>query len=103
MQLRSDDGAAFIELNPGSHNVKCETPGDFSVKCKNFTVEASAGASVKAPAIKLEGPLTNAAGAAAQMAGGVETDADVTAAGISLKSHVHSGVSTGSSNTGGPK
>ena len=74
VQLRSDDGAAFIELNPGSHNVKCETPGDFSVKCKNFTVEASASA-----------------------------DADITAAGISLKSHVHSGVSTGSSNTGGPK
>ena len=23
VQLRSDDGAAFIELNPGSHNVKC--------------------------------------------------------------------------------
>ena len=103
VQLRSDDGAAFIELNPGSHNVKCETSGDFSVKCKNCTVEASAGASIKAPAIQLEGPLTNTAGSAAKMAGGVETDADVTAAGISLKSHVHSGVSSGSNNTGGPK
>lgn len=102
VQLRSDDGAAFVEINPKTHNIRSETPGDFSVKCKNFRIEASASATIQAPAISLAGALTNASGTAAQMQGGVNTGADVTASGISLKGHVHSGVQGGGSNTGGP-
>lgn len=103
LQLRSDDGTAFIEINPSSHNVKCQTNGDFSVQCKNFAVEASASATITSPAIALNGALTNTASTAAQMTGGLDTTKDVTASGISLKSHTHSNVQNGPGNTGGPQ
>lgn len=103
VQLRSDDGAAYVELNPSSHNVKCKTSGDFSVECKNFAVKASGSAAIEAPTITLNGALTNNSSTAAQMTGGTSTDKDMTAGGISLKAHTHSNVQNGPGSTGGPQ
>ncbi|NRN30669.1 phage baseplate assembly protein V [Photorhabdus heterorhabditis] len=104
-QLRSDDGAVYIELDPGSHNVTVITPA-------KLIATAHGGTEITSPEITLNGNVTingnlsqgmGSDGGAATMQGPVTVNNDVTAAGISLKNHVHSGVQSGGSNTGGPQ
>lgn len=75
------------------------------------TVQSVAAVTITAPVITLNGvttingPLTQGTGSAgggATMAGPLKVDADVTAGGVSLKSHVHGGVDPGPSSTGVP-
>ncbi|KOY60945.1 translation initiation factor IF-2 [Photorhabdus heterorhabditis] len=105
VQLRSDDGAAYIELDPGSHNITVITPA-------KLTATANGGTEITSPEIILNGNVTingnlsqgmGAGGGIATMQGPVTVSNDVTAAGISLKNHVHSGVQSGGSNTGKPQ
>ncbi|OCQ53906.1 hypothetical protein Ppb6_00924 [Photorhabdus australis subsp. thailandensis] len=104
-QLRSDDGTAYIELDPDSHNVTVITPA-------KLTATANGGTEITSPEIILNGNVTingnlsqgmGAGGGTATMQGPVTVSNDVTAAGISLKNHVHSGVQSGGSNTGKPQ
>ncbi|MBS9442299.1 phage baseplate assembly protein V [Photorhabdus heterorhabditis] len=104
-QLRSDDGAAYIELDPNSHNVTVITPA-------KLIATANGGTEITSPDIILNGNVTingnlsqgmGAGGGTATMQGPVTVSNDVTAAGISLKNHVHSGVQSGGSKTGGPQ
>lgn len=83
-------------------------------KATNVTVNASATTTVNCPSITLNGnvtiagTLTQTGGGAASFSGditttgNVTTPADVVASGISLNSHLHSGVTPGGGNTGGP-
>ena len=119
MQLRSDDGQAYFELNPTSHDFNLITPGNFTVQVKDFTVacesfalncqtmtvNASASVAITAPAIALNGQISagGSGGAQASFTGGIDATGDITAGSISLKSHTHSGVQSGGSNTGGPQ
>lgn len=102
-QLRTDDGAAFVEVAAG-HNITVTTPG-------KLTATASGGAEITAPEIVLNGNVTingnlsqgmGASGGTATMRGPVNVTNDVTAAGKSLMTHTHGGVQTGSGNTGTP-
>lgn len=111
VQLRSDDGQAYFELNPQSHNFTLSTPGnfsatvkDFSVSCENFTVNAQAIV-LTAPTIELNGQITGggSGGATATFTGDINASGDVTAGGISLQTHVHGGIQPGGSDTGAPK
>lgn len=111
VQLRSDDGQAFFELNPQTHNFTLSTPGnfsatvkDFSVSCENFTVNAQAIV-LTAPTIELNGQITGggSGGATATFTGDINASGDVTAGGISLQTHVHGGIQPGGSDTGAPK
>ncbi|NHB93624.1 phage baseplate assembly protein V [Photorhabdus cinerea] len=104
-QLRSDDGVAYIELDPDSHNVTVITPA-------KLTATANGGTEITSPEIILNGNVTingnlsqgmGAGGGTATLQGPVTVNNDVTAAGISLKNHVHSGVQLGGSNTGKPQ
>ncbi|NHB94369.1 phage baseplate assembly protein V [Photorhabdus cinerea] len=104
-QLRSDDGAAYIELDPGSHNVTVVTPA-------KLIATANGGTEITSPEITLNGNVTingnlsqgmGAGGGTATMQGPVTVNNDVIAGGISLKNHVHSGVQSGGSKTGGPQ
>ncbi|KMW73353.1 hypothetical protein TI10_09770 [Photorhabdus luminescens subsp. luminescens] len=104
-QLRSDDGAAYIELDPNSHNITVITPA-------KLTATANGGTEITSPEITLNGNVTingnlsqgmGAGGGTATMQGPVTVNNDVTAAGISLKNHVHSGVQSGGSKTGKPQ
>lgn len=104
-QLRTDDGAAFIELDPGSHAVNVTTTG-------KLTASALGGTEINSPEIVLNGNVTingnlsqgmGAGGGAATMLGPVNVTNDVTAGGISLQRHKHGGVETGSGSTGGPQ
>ncbi|CAI2418115.1 phage baseplate assembly protein V [Serratia liquefaciens] len=104
-QLRTDDGAAFIELDPGSHAVTVTTPG-------KLTASAQSGTEINSPEIVLNGNVTingnlsqgmGEGGGNATMHGPVTVTNDVTAGGISLQTHKHGGVETGGGQTGGPQ
>lgn len=113
VQLRSDDGAAFVEVNPTSHAIKVQTSGDATVQASgNVTINASGPISLTAPtislngSIQLNGPISQGAGGGggtgASLIGPLTVTNDVTAGGKSLKTHTHGGVQTGSGNTGQP-
>jgi len=111
-QLRTDDGSAYIELNPTSKNIKAHTSGDVVAEGANVNATATTACTIQAPTITLkgnivlDGPITqaNTAGgsSSSSLIGPVAVTNDVTAGGKSLKTHVHSGVQTGSGNTGQP-
>lgn len=102
-QLRTDDGAAFVEVAAG-HAITVKTPG-------KLTASADGGTEITSPTIVLNGNVTingnlsqgmGASGGSATMLGPVNVTNDVKAGGKSLMTHTHSGVQTGSGNTGGP-
>lgn len=102
-QLRTDDGAAFIEVAAG-HNITVNTPG-------KLTASAQGGTEITSPTIVLNGEVTingslsqglGPGGGNATMLGPITVTHDVTAGGISVQEHLHSGVQTGSGQTGKP-
>lgn len=102
-QLRTDDGAAFVEVAAG-HAITVQTPG-------KLTASALGGAEITAPEIVLNGNVTingnlsqgmGSSGGTATMLGPMSVTNDVTAGGKSLMKHTHGGVETGGGNTGGP-
>lgn len=103
-QLKTDDGQAFVQLDPSSKKITAQTSGDIDMVCSTWKVVASSGATIQAPQINLVGNLSNSGGGSpASMEAGMDTPKDVVAGGISLKSHVHSGVESGNKTTGAPQ
>jgi phage baseplate assembly protein gpV len=104
-QLRTDDGAAFVEIDPGSHKIKAETSGDIEAQASG-SITLSAPTITLNGAIVLNGPITQSSasglGTSASMIGPLSVTNDVTAGGKSLEHHVHSGVVAGGANTGQP-
>ena len=104
VQLRSDDGEAYLEINPDSHDIKINTSGDFSSNCKNFSLTAENVSfncnkfDVNSPQINLNGAINGggSGGANATFTG------DVKAGSVSLKTHTHKGTQPGNGNTGQP-
>lgn len=101
-QLRSDDGSTYFELNPTTQKIKIVAPGgldviaplaDFSEKVTIHGVLSWLGGMV--------GSVVT--GVASKITGAVEFLGTVKANGKSIDdSHTHSGVQTGSGNTGKP-
>ena len=97
VQLRSDDASTYIEV-AGSQIVNIVAPGGVNVTTPTFTVN---GKAVITETIQVEN--TGAAATASTVNGGFSvTGGDIVADGISLKTHVHGGVQTGSGDTGAP-
>lgn len=103
-QLRTDDGAAFIELAAG-HDVTVKTPG-------KLTASADGGTEITSPEIILNGNVTingnlsqgmGDSGGTATIHGPVTVTNDVTAGGKSLMTHTHGGVEHGNDSTGEPE
>ncbi|PWI77282.1 hypothetical protein DEO48_25305 [Enterobacter sp. CGMCC 5087] len=89
-QLRTDDGAAFIEVATG-HDITVTTPG-------KLTASATGGAEITAPEIVLNGNVTingnlsqgmGEGGGTATMQGPITVTNDVTAGGKSVMGHKH--------------
>jgi phage baseplate assembly protein gpV len=59
VQLRSDDGQAFVEINPESHTINLKTPGNIHADAGG-TLSCVAGsvATIKAPNIVLDGNVS---------------------------------------------
>ncbi|WP_275211756.1 phage baseplate assembly protein V [Citrobacter freundii] len=103
-QLRTDDGAAFVEVAAG-HNITVKTPGQ-------LTATAEGGTTITSPTITLNGNVTingnlsqgmGESGGTATMLGPVTVTNDVKASGVSVATHKHGGVQTGGGTTGGPQ
>ena len=124
-QLRTDDGSAFIELNPVSKAINATTTGAITATAGgnvsanaggnitasaggNANVTASGSVAITAPTITLNGNVTIAGtlsqtgGGAANISGALAVVGDVTAGGKSLKTHTHSGVTVGVGTSGPP-
>ncbi|MFC7507853.1 phage baseplate assembly protein V [Pantoea stewartii] len=102
-QLRTDDGAAFVEVAAG-HDITIQTPG-------KLTASANGGTEITSPEIVFNGNVTingnlsqgmGSGGGTATMNGPVTVNNDVTAGGKSLTGHTHGGVQSGSGHTGVP-
>lgn len=117
-QLRADNGSTFIDLNAGAETVTITAPGGTTVNTTTAVIHASTSITLDSPQTTCTGKLTveglltyqagmagsGGAGAAAAITGSIAvTGGNVTADGIDLKTHVHSGVQTGSGNTGAPQ
>ncbi|MBC7074655.1 MAG: hypothetical protein H5T98_01005 [Syntrophomonadaceae bacterium] len=78
-QLRSNDGAEYVEVGPG----------EVTLSAANVNVNASTAANLTAPNINLNGKVNNST------SGG-------TIGGITINTHTHGGVQPGSGTTAGP-
>lgn len=92
VQLRSDDGAAFVEINPDSKNVRLKTSSLVSIEAPNIHLTGN---------VTVTGTVTQGGGDTA-MTGHVSVNGDVRANGISLTQHKHGGVESGGSTTSPP-
>lgn len=131
-QLRSDDGATYIEVD--ADEIKLVAPSkvtitapDVEVNCTTAEVNADTDVAVTSPLVTMSGALqvagliTGASGLAisggsgaaitgniSQTSGNITTSGSVTATGnvtgqgTSLHTHTHSGVQPGGGNTGAP-
>lgn len=86
-QLRTDDGAAFVEVNSTTHAINANTSGA-------ATVSAQGGITLTAPTVTINGDV--------QVNGKVTSTGDVTAGTISLQQHKHGGVTPGNGSSGVP-
>ena len=100
LQMRTDDGFAYIELDPSSHAVNIMAPGGFDVK---------APLSEFSNAVKVNGLFTwlggmvgsLASGTAAKITGAIQFIGTLTSNGKDISDqHTHNGVQTGSGNSG---
>ena len=92
VQLRSDDGVAFVEIDPGSKNIRAKTSSLVSIEAPNIHLTGN---------VTITGTVTQSGGNTA-MTGNVSVNGDVSANGISLTQHKHGGVQSGGSTTSPP-
>lgn len=92
VQLRSDDGVAFVEIDPGSKNIRAKTSSLVSIEAPDIHLTGN---------VTITGTVTQTGGDTA-MTGNVSVNGDVSANGISLSQHKHGGVETGGGTTSTP-
>lgn len=91
-QLRTDDGAAFVEIDPSSHKIKAQTSGDIEATASGQITMTAPVVTINAPSIVLNGQVTQGKGSnggSMQLQGPVNVVNDVTAGGKSLINHKH--------------
>jgi phage baseplate assembly protein V len=108
----TDDGKILIngqtEIDVTAPKLVVTTTGDVDITSSGGEITAQATTINLKGNVIIDGTLTANNGAITMNSGVITTNAniitsqDVQASGISLTSHVHSGVTTGGSNTGGP-
>lgn len=100
LQMRTDDGAAYIELDPNSHAINLVAPGGVNVTTPLAKFSQ---------AVTITGLLTwaggmvgsIAAGTAAKITGAIQFIGTLTSNGKDISDqHTHNGVQTGSGNSG---
>lgn len=108
VQLRTDDKKAYIEIKVGSKDIGLVTSGNLLATVSGSAqVSASEGMTITAPTVTINGNLilngAFSSNKGASGASGARITGDVVADGISLKTHVHGGVESGSSTSGAPR
>ncbi|WP_142850930.1 Gp138 family membrane-puncturing spike protein [Telmatospirillum sp. J64-1] len=91
VQLRADDASQYVSIHPGG----------------TVEVKAVASLTLAAPQVVIKGALSvtgiNGGPTTARLEGSLAASGDLDAGGVSLRSHVHGGVTPGGGNTGGPQ
>lgn len=104
-QLRNDAGDTYVEV-AGAGVVNVIATASINATAPVVTVTASTQINLDTPAVVITGTLNvqNSASVSTPctITGSLSTTGDVIANGISLDSHVHSGVTTGGGDTGAP-
>jgi hypothetical protein len=96
-QLRSNDGSTYVEVDPTGQIVNCVAPGGMKFTTPTVTITGVINvqnAQGSAQASTISGSMT--------ATGTITGQTDVVGGGKSLKTHTHSGVTTGSGNSGPP-
>lgn len=97
VQLRSDDGSTYIELDPAGQIINAKAPGGMKIDAPN--VEFTGNVKIDGDS-HIEGD--SQVDGDEHVDGTVTADTDVVGGGISLKTHPHSGVQSGSDESGPP-
>lgn len=111
-QIRSDDGQAYMAVNPSSHditlsttgNISMQATGDITMQAQNINMSANK-ITMDTPLVEITGQMiqTGAKGSGATTYGGLtNTGGTISSNGIVLETHVHGDVQSGGSNTGTP-
>lgn len=96
-----------VVVNTAAATVNASSTCD--VNTATATVTATSSVTIDTPAthitgtLQVDGHITGSGGLAVSGGSGAVVSGDVTADGISLKTHVHGGVESGGSTTGGPQ
>lgn len=85
IQIRSDDGLASISIHPTTHHITVVAPGNVDLTAPTTTIHGD---------VHITGDV--------QVDKTLTATTDVVGGGIHLKTHTHSGVQSGGSNTGAP-
>ena len=110
--LTAENGGVTMTLAPDGTTTVTNGGGSFTMSAGGQFTFTGSGATMDVPLVQMTGALQVAAGisfgtgGSADMAGTgnvVITSGDVTADGISLKTHVHDGVTSGGDTSGGPQ
>ncbi|MBU9819913.1 translation initiation factor IF-2 [Rahnella sp. BCC 1045] len=99
-QMRSDDGSTYFELNPTTQTINIVAPGGFNVTAPLSTF--SAAVTVKGLLTWMGGMVGSiASGTAATITGAIKFIGTLSSNGKDISDqHTHSGVQTGSGNSG---
>lgn len=100
LQMRTDDGAAYIELDPNSRAVNIVAPGGLNVTTP--LAKFSAAVTINGLLTWMGGMVGSiAAGTAAKITGAIQFIGTLTSNGKDISDqHTHSGVQTGTGNSG---
>ncbi|MDU1573279.1 MAG: Gp138 family membrane-puncturing spike protein [Pantoea sp.] len=100
LQMRTDDGAAYIELDPNSHAVNIVAPGGLNVTTP--LAKFSAAVTINGLLTWMGGMVGSlATGTAAKITGAIEFIGSLKSNGKDISDqHTHSGVQTGTGDTG---
>lgn len=90
----------YIQFN--SSGITILSPTKVKINAPNVEINAGTECKITAPTITLNGALNQTSGAAATFSGSMTVTGDVTAAGTSVHTHKHGGVTTGGGQTGTP-
>ncbi|WP_369050833.1 Gp138 family membrane-puncturing spike protein [Burkholderia gladioli] len=114
-QLRSDDGATYVDLNPTTGTLKLVAPGGLEIDAPTVKVDAGTSVEVNSPQSTFDGALTvkgiftflaglvgsTAEGVAATITGTINFIGSLTSNGKRIDDgHTHGGVQPGDGNSG---
>lgn len=93
VQLRSEDGTAFVEIQTaGAHDVNVETGGNVEITATTITLNGNL--QINGSITQINGPTT--------LEGPLHVDGDITSGHVSLPNHIHVGVTGGPDRSGVP-
>lgn len=106
--IHTGTASTYVYIDPDNGTIEIKAPTSLIVNTESATINASGSTSINSPEttisghVTIKGGLSVSGGEGAQVDGSISASGDITSGNISLQSHVHSGVTSGVSNTGTP-